>query len=269
MQVPRTHGSADDDLDRAIEAVREAGELALKRFRTGVKAWRKADGTPVSDADLEVDKLLHQRLTNEWPHYGWHSEESQSQSPSTSERFWLVDPIDGTIAFLGGNDSWCISLALIEKGRPILGIIHAPAQRTIYSAVHGRGAKLNGLPISVSSRQGLEGARLILNPSALKPQHWQNPLPKIERLTVPSLALRLAHVAQGLCDGALALSYKHDWDLAAGDLLVSEAQGLVSDLDGRALRYDPGQPRRSGFVGANPAIHAAILARGPLAIGQS
>jgi myo-inositol-1(or 4)-monophosphatase len=269
LQVPKTHGSADEDLDRAMEAVREAGDMARKRFRTGVKAWRKADGTPVSDVDLEVDKLLRELLAQARPYYGWHSEESQSRSPLTSERFWLVDPIDGTIAFLGDNDSWCISLALIEKGRPILGIIHAPAQRTIYSAVHGRGAKLNGVPISVSSRQNLEGARLIVNPSALKPQRWQNPLPMIERLTVPSLALRLAHVAQGLCDGALALSYKHDWDLAAGDLLVREAQGVISDLDGRALRYDPGHPQRSGFVGANHAIHAALLARGPLAIGQS
>lgn len=269
MQVPRIHGSADEDLDRAIEAVRKAGELALKRFRTGVKSWRKADGTPVSDADLEVDGLLRELLVNAPPHYGWHSEESQPQSTLTNERFWLVDPIDGTMAFLGGNESWCISLALIEKGRPILGIIHAPAQRTIYSAVRGGGAKLNGVPISVSSRQMLEGARLIVNPSALNPQRWQNPLPAIERLTVPSLALRLAHVAQGSCDGTLALSYKHDWDLAAGDILVSEAQGIISDLDGGALHYDRGYPKRLGFVGANPVIHAAILARGPLAIGQS
>jgi myo-inositol-1(or 4)-monophosphatase len=266
LQAPKIDGSASEDLDQAIDAVREAGELALQRFRRGIKAWRKADGTPVSDADLEVDRLLRRLLMNARPHYGWHSEESQSHS-LTEERFWLVDPIDGTAAFLGGNSAWCISLALIEKGRPILGIIHAPAQKSLYSAAQGEGATLNGLPILVSSRQKLEGARLIVNPSTLKPQRWRIPLPKIERLTVPSLALRLAYVAQGLSDAALALSYKHDWDLAAGDLLVSEAQGIMSDLDGRTLRYNPDYPQRLGFVGANPVIHAALIAQGPIAIG--
>jgi myo-inositol-1(or 4)-monophosphatase len=266
LQVPRTTGSSDEDFDRAIEAVGQAGELALRRFRTGIKGWRKTDGTPVSEVDLELDDLLRRRLLRVNPHYGWHSEESQASTPMEG-RFWLVDPLDGTSAFLGGSDSWCIALALIEDGRPILGVIHAAAQKALYSAVKGQGATLNNFPICVGRRDRLCGARLIMNSSALKPQYWRQALPEVERIAVPSLALRLAHVAQGLSDGALALSYKHDWDLAAGDLLVNEAGGRMSDLDGRALTYDPHQHVRLGFIAASPAVHAALMAHGPMAIG--
>jgi myo-inositol-1(or 4)-monophosphatase len=253
---------ADTDYDLALGAVREAGVFALSRFRKGAKAWRKADGTPVSEIDIAVDGLLRKRLTAERPDYGWLSEESEA-TIETEERFWLVDPIDGTSAYLSGNPSWCISLALIEKGVAVLGFIHAPAEERTYGAALNRGARLNGMPIAVSGRQELEGSRLIANPSALKPQHWREPLPVVERLSVPSLALRLAYVAEGWCEGAFALSYKHDWDLAAGDVIVREARGIMSDLDGAALRYSECQPLRRGFIAATPGIHAALLAKGP------
>jgi myo-inositol-1(or 4)-monophosphatase len=258
----------EDDLEPALQAVRQAGELALGHFGSRVKAWRKADGTPLSDVDLAVDDHLRRELARERPRYGWHSEESHAPS-EMSQRFWLVDPIDGTAAFLQGNDSWCISLALIEDGRPILGIIHAPAKKSLYSAARNRGAKLNGTAIKVSGRQDLEGSRLIMNASALKPEHWHRALPDVKRASVPSLALRLAHVAEGAADAALALSYKHDWDLAAGDVLIGEAQGIMGDLDGDELRYDDRRGRRKGFIGASPQIHAALMAHGPIAIGPA
>jgi myo-inositol-1(or 4)-monophosphatase len=253
---------ADTDYALALEAVREAGALALSRFGKGVKAWRKADGTPVSDADIAVDKLLRDRLRTQRPDYGWVSEESEATYQG-EERFWLVDPIDGTSAYLSGNPSWCISLALIENGIAVLGVIHAPAEARTYSAQRHGGARLNGRAISVSRRQELEGSHLIVNASALKPQRWQKPLPSVECMSVPSLALRLAYVAEGSCDGTLALSYKHDWDLAAGDVIVREAKGIMSDLDGAALRYSEHHPPRRGFIAAAPGIHAALMARGP------
>ncbi|MGH6874708.1 MAG: inositol monophosphatase family protein [Aestuariivirgaceae bacterium] len=256
---------ADTDYDLALETVREAGAVALSRFRKGVKAWRKADGTPVSETDIAVDRLLRERLIAERPGYGWVSEESAA-TLEAEERFWLVDPIDGTAAYLSGNPSWCISLALIEKGEAVLGFIHAPAEERTYGAARNRGARLNGRAITVSARKELEGSRLIANPSALKPQHWREPLPVVERLSVPSLALRLAYVAEGWCEGAFALSYKHDWDLAAGDVIVREAKGMMSDLDGAALRYSEQHPLRRGFIAAAPGIHAALLARGPKAM---
>lgn len=258
---------ADEDFARAAEAVTVAGRAALERFSRRNKSWRKTDGTQVSEADLEVDEILRQILLRGPSPYGWHSEESKASSPG-AKRFWLVDPIDGTSAFLGGSQAWCISLALIESGTAVLGLIHAPAQKRLYSAQAGRGARLNDAPLKVSERKELAGARIISNATALKDQRWQKPLPALERLSVPSLALRLAHVAKGEADAAIALSYKHDWDLAAGDLIVREAQGMASDVDGQMLRYDFARSRRAGFVAANPWIHAALLAHGPIPLGQ-
>jgi len=265
LDIPKP---ADENFAQALEAVTLAGRAALDRFTGCNKAWRKADGTPVSEADLEVDEVLRQVLLRGTSPYGWHSEESKALSP-VGDRFWLVDPIDGTRAFLDGSQAWCISLALIENGRPILGLIHAPAQKRLYSAQSGRGAKLNETPLRVSERKELAGARMISNATALKDHWWRKPLPALERLGVPSLALRLAHVANGEADAAIALSYKHDWDLAAGDLIVREAQGIASDVDGQTLRYDFARSRRAGFIVANPWIHAALLAHGPIPLGQA
>jgi myo-inositol-1(or 4)-monophosphatase len=268
LQALESEGSAEDDLRPAIDAVRQAGEKALELFGTSVKTWHKSDGTPVTEVDIQVDQILRRLLRRSRPDYGWHSEESDI-SVDVHGRYWLVDPIDGTAAFLGRNDSWCISLALIENGRPTVGIIYAPAKKLLYSSAKDKGAKLNGVPIFVSRRDTLEGARLLSNVSAIKPQRWRRELPRVARSTVPSLALRLAEVAQGSSDAALALSYKHDWDLAAGDLLVHEAQGIMSDLDGRVLHYDPHIHERLGFIAGTPGVHAALLAHGPLAIGRS
>lgn len=268
MQALEDTVRADEDFALAVEAVMLAGRTALERVASRNKAWRKADGTPVSEADLEVDDILRQVLLRGSSPYGWHSEESKASSP-TGQRFWLVDPIDGTSAFLSGSTAWCISLALIDSGRPILGLIHAPAQERLYSAQVGGGAKLNDAPLKVSERKELAGARMIANATALQHQRWRKPLPPLERLSVPSLALRLAHVAQGEADAAIALSYKHDWDLAAGDLIVREAQGMASDVDGQMLRYDFARSGRSGFIVANRPIHAALLAHGPIPLGQS
>jgi myo-inositol-1(or 4)-monophosphatase len=253
------------DYDLALEAVREAGAIAIARFGKGVKAWRKADGTPVTEIDIEVDRLLRKRLTAGRPDYGWLSEESEA-ALGDEDRFWLVDPIDGTSAFLSGSPSWCLSLALIENGLPVIGLIHAPAEKRTYSAIAGQGARLDGAPISVSGRKHLEGARLIANVSVLQAQRWQDPLPQVQRVSIASLALRLAQVAEGAADAALALSYKHDWDLAAGDVIVREARGKISDLDGSALRYSRKHPLRRGFVAATPEVHAELIARGPRAI---
>ena len=268
MRALETPVAADGDFAQAVEAVTLAGREALERFGSHNKAWRKTDGTPVSEADLEVDRVLRQILLRGSSPYGWHSEESKASRP-VAGRFWLVDPIDGTSAFLAGSDAWCISLALIENGRPILGLIHAPAQRRLYSAQVGSGTKLNDAPLTVSERKQLAGARVISNAAALKDQRWRKPLPPLERLSVPSLALRLAHVAKGEADGAIALSYKHDWDLAAGDLIVREAKGVASDVDGQLMRYDFARSARSGFIVANPWIHAALLAHGPIPSGPS
>ena len=248
---------ADAELLR--EAVREAGDLARSLFRQSVKRWTKSDGSPVTEADLAVDKVLKARLTAARPEFGWLSEET----PDTTERLarravWIVDPIDGTRAFAHGGDEWCVAVALLVEGRPVLAAIYRPMTDDFYEARHGEGATLNGEPLRMSDARGLAGARILGNASALKQLQAKVPVEAVSSGNTP-LAMRLALVAQGDLEAALSTSPKHDWDLAAGDLLVHEAGGTVTGLDGKSFIYNRRETRQANYVASSHALHAALL----------
>ena len=240
-------------------ALAEAGELANSRFRRNPRCWRKADGTPVSEADIAVDKLLKARLGAAFPGFGWISEESVDLPPTPGSPTWIVDPIDGTRAFLDGDDGWCVAAALVADGRPVVAGIMRPTTSESFEAIAGGGARLNGEPIRASRRRELEGAEVMVKPRVLARPDWAQAWPEVRTGSTGSLALRLCHVATGSYDAALALGDKADWDLAAGDLLVHEAGGKVSDLNGVRLGYGPGRPRRDGFLAAGADLFAEIL----------
>jgi myo-inositol-1(or 4)-monophosphatase len=240
-------------------ALAEAGDLALRYFRGDARRWRKSDGTPVSEADIAVDNLLKKRLGASFPRFGWISEESRNVRPGAGSPTWIVDPIDGTRSFLDNDDGWCIAAALVADGRPVVGAIVRPLTNERFEAIIGRGATLNGVGIHVSRRRALEGAELMVRAQLLARPGWARPWPPVRTATTGSLALRLCHVATGRYDGAVALGDKADWDLAAGDLIVHEAGGRVSDLDGAPLGYGPGRPGRGGFVAAGANLFHEIL----------
>ncbi len=247
----------------ALEAaLRAAGALALEHFGASPRRWMKDDGTPVSEADLEVDRLLRASLSRIDGAAGWLSEES-ADAPDlrARQRCWIVDPIDGTSSFLSGTDNWSIVAALAEGGRPVLAGIYRPVTGDYFGAVLGEGAFRNGRRLHASSRSELEGARVITHRKVLEPKRWAAPWPKVEAGMVTSLALRLCFVADASFDAAFALSPKSDWDLAAGDLIVREAGGRMSDLAGRPLCYNRAETRQSGFVAAGPSLHGAIISR--------
>jgi myo-inositol-1(or 4)-monophosphatase len=248
---------ADAELLRA--AVREAGALALSLFQQSVKRWTKSDGSPVTEADLAVDELLKDRLAAARTNYGWLSEET----PDTEERLakrevWIVDPIDGTRAFAHGGDEWCVAAALLVEGRPALAAIYRPMTKDLYEAHHGGGARLNGRPLHMADRQGLAGARIIGNAAALKQLQAKAPVTAVASASTP-LAMRLAGVAQGDLEAALSTTPKHDWDLAPGDLLVHEAGGTVTGLNGKKFTYNRRETRQSNYVASSHALHAALL----------
>jgi myo-inositol-1(or 4)-monophosphatase len=242
-----------------MPALAEAGELAQSRFRRNPRCWRKSDGTPVSEADIAVDELLRDRLGRDFPDFGWISEESVGLVPSVGTPSWIVDPIDGTRSYLEGDDGWCVAVALIADGRPVVAGIVRPSTSETFEAVLGGGARLNGETISVSRRRELEGAELMVKQSLLSRPGWAQPWPPVRTGTTGSLALRLCHVATGSYDAALALGDKADWDLAAGDLIVHEAGGRVSDLEGARLGYGPGRMARDGFLAAGSNLYDEIL----------
>jgi myo-inositol-1(or 4)-monophosphatase len=239
--------------------VREAGALALSMFRTPINNWTKAGASPVCEADIAVDGLLRRRLSAEGPRFGWLSEESADDPARLGARYvWIVDPIDGTRAYLAGQPDWAVSAALVEHGRPIVGCLYAPVANEFFVAVADRGATCNGAAIATSRGASLAQTR-IAGPKAL-----------VERLAavapsftvmprLPSLAMRLARVAQGAYDVAFAGGNSHDWDLAAADLLVHEAGGALTALDGGPVTYNLPAPRHGMLVASGRERHAALI----------
>ena len=250
-----------ESLRDALEAImREAGELARVTSRGAFKRWTKGDdNSPVSDADIAVNDLLREKLTALMPGAGWLSEETEDHLPGRAqESAWIVDPIDGTRAFISCRADWTISVALVERGRPRLAALYAPVSEEMFLALRGGGATLNGSPMRIESGATLDRARLagpkryLDRLAALQPDIQAQP-------KVHSLALRLTRVAQGVLEAALASPGSHDWDLAAADLLVHEAGGLLTDLAGQTPNYNCAHTVHGALVAAGPARHATLL----------
>lgn len=251
-----------DDLELVVRTLRQAGAIAMRYFRNSVTTWKKEDGTPVSDADVAVNDHLQQALLAARPDYGWLSEETADDSTRTSRRrAWVVDPIDGTRAFLDGVAHFCHSVAVVEDGRPVAAALYNPVADELYAAAKDSGAMLNGQPIRVSDCAEIAGCRMAAFAPMFKHPAWPEPWPDMQIVQRDSVAYRLAMVASGEVDAALGLNSKQDWDLAAADLIVHEAGGLFTTHDGRPMRYNTDTTTQRSFVGAGPALHRALFAR--------
>ena len=255
------------ELDVALRAAREAGQIGLARFRRKVRVQHKPDGTPVTEVDLAIDALLRERLLAAFPQDGWLSEEGEKGCHWLScRRAWIVDPLDGTGGFLRREPFWCVAIALVVDHAPVLGVIHAPALEHTWHAVAGGGAFRDAVPIHVSDRAQLEDARIIGPMAVQKPRCWAEPWPQVSVRRYPSLALRLAFVADAAgehgADAMLAPGRKNYWDVAAGDVIVREAGGLVTDIDGTPLRYDAEAAKVNGIVAAGRGLFEQVLTRG-------
>jgi myo-inositol-1(or 4)-monophosphatase len=240
--------------------MREAGDLARATSQRAFKRWTKGeDHSPVSEADIAVNDLLLQRLPPLAPDAAWLSEETEDVAAErVVSRAWIVDPIDGTRAFLAGRPDWTVSVALVEDGRPLIAALYAPITQEMFLAVRGGGATLNGTMITANRGASITGARLagpkryLDRMSAIEPTVQNQP-------KVHSLALRLTRVAQGALDAAFASTGSHDWDLAAADLLVHEAGGVMTDFAGRPLTYNRPHVTHGALIAAGPARHSALI----------
>jgi myo-inositol-1(or 4)-monophosphatase len=257
-----TDAGLDEDETLLAEAVREAGAVALGFFDRGLIGRAKADNTPVSDADLAANDVLHAKLRLARPHYGWLSEETEDDPARLdAERVWIVDPIDGTRAFLQRHSDWAVSVALVENGLPVLGAVFGPVGDELFMARAGRGAFLNGRRIDVADLDRLEGATIITGTDQIRDKPGRLPWPPIERVWVNAITYRLARIASGEVHATFALTGKSEWDLAAATLLVQEAGGRVTDAQGVDLRFNQPNPRINGLVAAGPRLHALLVAR--------
>ena len=241
------------------DTVREAGALALSLFRTELKNWTKGASSPVSEADISVNELISNRLRSATPDYGWLSEESADDSDRLGKRMvWIVDPIDGTRGYLAGREDWCVSVALVRDAAPVLAAVFAPASDEFFFARRDHGSLLNGVAIRATPGTGLDFSRMA------------GPKPLVERLNgsgneislhprIGSLALRLCRVAHGRLDAAFAGGQSRDWDLAAANLIVQEANGSMTALSGDTILYNRREVTHGVLVAAGRDRHARII----------
>ncbi len=250
------------DLDLLEETAREAGEIASRFWRADQQVWDKGGEGPVSEADLAVDRHLKERLLGMRPDYGWVSEETEDDPARlAAERVFIIDPIDGTRAFVAGERTWAHSLALAEDGRVVAACVFLPARDKIYLAAAGEGATLNGAPIAAVQRDALEGASLLSARSGLDARHWSGGPPDVKRHFRASFAYRLTLVAEGRFDALLTLRPTWEWDVAAGALIAMESGARVSDRNGRDPAFNSGTRQMDGLVAGGRTVHGELLKR--------
>ena len=245
----------DDDLTLLESRVRAAGKIALQYFGGSYKRWNKEGGSPVTEVDLAIDAFLKTELGQARPDYGWLSEESVDNPARLDRaRVFVVDPIDGTIAFMKGRPHFTICAAIVEQGCPVAGVVFNPARDECFTACSGRGARLNGEPIHVGDRVEIEGMRLLADRKLFT--EW----PPMQIESFSSIAYRIVLVAMARFDAMISLTLKRDWDLAAADLILAEAGGRLVGGDGAALRYNRAQAIQGATIAAGPGLIAPLLA---------
>ena len=238
-----------------------AGRIATSYVGGTAQRWDKPGGAgPVTEADLAVNSYLETTLRAARPDYGWLSEESEDSDARLSrDTVFIIDPIDGTRSFVEGSKTWAHSIAVAHRGVVVAGAIYLPLRDRLYTAARGQGAWLNGAALLASSNTNLSKAEILATKPVVAPEHWPQGVPPFKRAHRPSLAYRLGLVGQGRFDGMLTFRPTWEWDVAAGSLIVEEAQGTCTDQTGQAIRFNNPHPQLNGMIASGSNLHAPIL----------
>ena len=251
--------SRQDDLARIQEALKAAAE-AVKPFTPGAVEYdeKSSRGDPVTAADLAIDGVLKAILPR--PGEGWLSEETvDSPDRLDRERVWIVDPLDGTREFVDGIPEWCISVGLVENGRPVAGGIYAPPVDLLVVGSVETGVTRNGEEAGMTGRDGLEGATILASRSEWKRGEWDRYQGAFEVVPCGSVAYKLAQVAAGMADGTWTLVPKHEWDVAAGAALMIAAGGSLLHADGTEPKWNQAKPKLPNFLAARESLLEEFL----------
>jgi myo-inositol-1(or 4)-monophosphatase len=260
---------ASFERERAVAeaAAREAGAIVRHYYEKPIAEVAKTDKGAgreenwLTQADAESDELLKRRLLGAFPDDGWLSEETKD-SPARLEkrRVWIVDPLDGTREFTLHVPEFCVCVALVEDGRPVVGVEYNPATDRLYSAARGAGTTMNGAPARVSAQPHVSLAKVLASRSEDKRGEWEPFKPYCHVVLTGSVAYKLAELSVGNGDATFTLTPKNEWDVCAGALLVEEAGGKVTELDGRPMRFNRPSPLRPGMIASNGALHESLMA---------
>ena len=248
------------DLALIADSARAGGTVAMRYWKADPQVWEKPGLGPVTEADLAVNDLLAQRLQAARPGYGWLSEETtDSAARLDCEYIFMIDPIDGTRAFIAGEKHFAVSIGVARNGHITAGAVYMPALGRMYTATENGPALMNGEPIRASSRSSLDGAHLLMSKSYLAPEHWHRLPPDLKRSFRSSIAYRLCLIAEGAYDGMISTRDAWEWDIAAGSLIAARAGAGVSDRLGAPLRFNAPGAKTAGIFAAAPMVHQGIL----------
>ena len=253
---------AYDPADLALirDAARACGPLLRANFGGRVKTWNKPGGSPVSEIDIALDAKLKRDLLAARPSYGWLSEETPDEPARLNhERIFIVDPIDGTDAFLKSKPEFCVAIAIAEAGQAVAGAVYNPITEEMFEAARGGGAWRNGAKLHATPRATLEGATILTSKTFFSSPRWVEPWPAVKPAQKAALCLRLAHCAAGDFDAVISLGPKNEWDIAPGAILVSEAGGRISGEAGRSLTFNQPDPRTPGLVAGGADLHPLLI----------
>lgn len=249
----------EKELTAVRQAARQAGRaiqrVAQEHYTTAAK---QADRTVVTQADLEADRILREALQKRFPEYGWLSEETRDDAGRfTCRRVWIVDPMDGTREFVMRTPEYVVSVALVEDGQPILGVIYNPLNGDLYEAVRGEGTKLNGQAITCD--HVLDGKPVVeVSRSDIEKGRFTDFESGLDLRPCGSIAYKLARLASGQADSTLSVTPKNEWDIAAGVLLVVESGGRVTDLAGQAYVFNQKDTLVDGVIAASAQAYDKI-----------
>ncbi|HKT34051.1 MAG TPA: 3'(2'),5'-bisphosphate nucleotidase CysQ [Nitrospira sp.] len=248
----------DRELAQLTTAIKEAGQRAVDLTRQGFEVQIKKDRSPVTTADLEVNRVLRRMQETHFPDDGWLSEESPDDPARlTKARVWIIDPIDGTKAYVNNIPEYCISVGLVEAGLPVLGAIFNPSTDELFTATLGQGLRLNGRPMTPATPSDKQ-AQILVSPWEHRRGRWADLDGRIECRPMLSIAHALALVAAGRIQATLTIEPENEWDLAAGVLLVQESGGTITDGEGRPFTFNQSTPRFRGVIAVSATAGADL-----------
>jgi len=243
----------------AERAARDAGAIVRRYYAREIRVAEKGPDNPVTKADLEANTCIRDLVFAAFPGDGWLSEETADSAERLARRrVWVVDPLDGTKEFIQRIPEFCICIALVEDGRPVVGVEYNPATDRLYVAVRGGGTTVNGAPARVSGTATLADAVVLASRSEDKRGEWDAFKGRVGVRLTGSVAFKLGELATGNGDATFTLTPKNEWDICAGTLLVEEAGGSVTALDGTPLRFNQPKTLRPGMIASNGVLHAAL-----------
>ena len=231
----------EENLKAMQLAAREAGAILLKYYGTNLQVECKPEAgfSPVTQADKEADAHLKESLMAAQPSYGWLSEESEDDASRLEKDIvWVVDPLDGTKAFINNKSEFSVSIGLVENGKPVAGVIFDPLANHMITAYKGGGVKLNGEEKANRLHDNLSDALCLTSFTERTQKLWDAYEGEFKMRNNPSMALKLAHVAVGIADFTVTLKPKCEWDTAAGHIMCEEAGLVVLDLYGKEVTYN-------------------------------